>query len=611
MDETLPCQVWRLTEPTGTFSVWLILHVPYARITSTSATKFRVLFLVFTHFTTLADARQQRFSNGCPVCRGRALDVKDVTISDLVQCLVDSPCPICKDNFDFGDKISNIVPCFHSFHHSCIADARQQGFSNGCPVCRGRALDVTIPDLVQYLVDSPCPICKDNFDFGDKISSLVPCFHSFHHSCIVDARQQGFKSRTFCIHLNSSELTSILQFSSCPQECAQGLLYSANTIPCYNLVMDYVHVDDTSGTDDDLPPSHHNRLARGGRVAGNGRSFGGSVPFNRMHIDMDSEIHQLEKEAYSSVLRAFKAQSDALTWEKEGLITELRKELRVSDDEHRELLTRVNSDDIIRRIREWRQSGGHNGSMLSTPQAVHDLLPSPTTARKKQKTSQSGALSAGVPLRPLHSQGDAASMQPSPAAAKRGHPFGSGGKRHKPGQPFTGLSSVNSMQYPNRTSSGAIVTNETAEAAINDPLIGRKVMTRWPEDDNFYEAVITNYNPIEISPDDIRWVGDDPGIPHRGVNNSLSLGVTPRAGRGRGAAKELPRLQNGLGRVSDEIEILHTETLLKEEHEQALIDVIEKLADASDSESDGEPQISHGQSMNGGWRSMHYTEIQS
>jgi len=37
--------------------------------------------------------------------------------------------------------------------------------------------------------------------------------------------------------------------------------------------------------------------------------------------------------------------------EKEGLITELRKELRVSDDEHRELLGRVNSDEIIHRIR--------------------------------------------------------------------------------------------------------------------------------------------------------------------------------------------------------------------------------------------------------------------
>ncbi len=33
------------------------------------------------------------------------------------------------------------------------------------------------------------------------------------------------------------------------------------------------------------------------------------------------------------------------------MITELRKELRVSDDEHRELLTKVNADDIIRKIR--------------------------------------------------------------------------------------------------------------------------------------------------------------------------------------------------------------------------------------------------------------------
>jgi len=37
--------------------------------------------------------------------------------------------------------------------------------------------------------------------------------------------------------------------------------------------------------------------------------------------------------------------------EKEEMITELRKELRVSDDEHRELLTKVNADDIILKIR--------------------------------------------------------------------------------------------------------------------------------------------------------------------------------------------------------------------------------------------------------------------
>jgi hypothetical protein len=27
-----------------------------------------------------------------------------------------------------------------------------------------------------------------------------------------------------------------------------------------------------------------------------------------------------------------------------------------------------------------------------------------------------------------------------------------------------------------------------------NPLIGRKVMSRWPEDNNFYEAVISDYN---------------------------------------------------------------------------------------------------------------------
>jgi len=30
--------------------------------------------------------------------------------------------------------------------------------------------------------------------------------------------------------------------------------------------------------------------------------------------DMEVQIHQLEQDAYSAVLRAFKAQSDALTW---------------------------------------------------------------------------------------------------------------------------------------------------------------------------------------------------------------------------------------------------------------------------------------------------------
>ncbi|XP_042481406.1 protein EMSY-LIKE 3-like isoform X3 [Macadamia integrifolia] len=429
--------------------------------------------------------------------------------------------------------------------------------------------------------------------------------------------------------------------------------------------MDY-GLSDSSGTDDDLPPSHQNRVHRGGRVAGNGRStVVGSVPYARMHSDMETQIHQLEQEAYSSVLRAFKAQSDAITWEKESLITELRKELRVSDDEHRVLLGRVNADDIIRRIREWRQAGGHLPGLLSNAQPVHDPMPSPTVSasRKKQKTSQSvPSLSLGAPSPSLHPQTGAGSMQPSSSAAKRGVAIGARGKKPKAGLTMPGASSMKSMQHtstgptgrgqvPNRASSGALVANEPSEAAAFDPLIGRRVKTRWPEDNNFYEAVITDYNPVEgrhalvydmntpvetwewvnlkeISPEDIQWEGEDPGISRRGGRGGSGRGVKksigrggalPGAGRGRGAVakgqskKDFPPSQNGIGKkASDDIEILHTDTLIKElfeqvervfntshpdpheiekakkmlkEHEQSLIEAIARLADTSDGES--------------------------
>ncbi|KAL6273097.1 hypothetical protein ACE6H2_023789 [Prunus campanulata] len=397
--------------------------------------------------------------------------------------------------------------------------------------------------------------------------------------------------------------------------------------------MDY-DISDSSGTDDDLPPSHQNRIPRGAHVTAKERSAVGSISFSRMYTDMEAQIHHLEQEAYCAVLRAFKAQSDAITWEKESLITELRKELRVSDDEHRELLTKVNSDDIISKIREWRKGGGHQASRLSASQPVYDLLPSPTVSasRKKQKTSQSH------------------------------------------GQPFPGLSSMKSMQYPStgptlsrqltgRSSSGPLVGNEPVETATFDSLIGRKVWTRWPEDNSFYEAVITEYNRTEgrhalvydintanetwewvdlkeISREDIRWEGEDPGLSHRGghgggqggrrVKKSLNHGgVTPGAGRGRGSIKpqskkEIHPSQNGVGKkMPDDLELLNTDTLVKEvervfnanhpdpfelekarkmlkDHEQALVDAIARLAYASDGESaDGEHTFLHGRSMDG------------
>nr|XP_028948293.1 protein EMSY-LIKE 1-like isoform X3 [Malus domestica] len=360
-----------------------------------------------------------------------------------------------------------------------------------------------------------------------------------------------------------------------------------------------------------------------------------------MYTDMEAEIHHLEQEAYCAVLRAFKAQSNAITWvfmvachcacyleslilfvnichgcvrqEKEGLITELRKELRVSDDEHRELLTRVNSEDIIDKIRVWRDKGGHQAARLTSSQNVNvfELLSSPTisASRKKQKTSQSH------------------------------------------GQPFPGLSSMKSMKYPStgpvgsrqftRSSSGPFV--EAAEAETSDSLVGRKVWTRWPEDNSFYEAVITYYNPAEgrhalvydihtpnetwewvdlkeISPEDICW--EDPGPSGRRAKKSTSHTSRKRGPTKSQSKKELTS-QNGIGKAPDDLELLNTDTLVKEvervfnasepdpfelekarkilkDHEQALVDAIQRLAYASDGESaDREHTFLHSRSMDG------------
>lgn len=61
---------------------------------------------------------------------------------------------------------------------------------------------------------------------------------------------------------------------------------------------------------------------------------------------------------------------------------------------------------------------------------------------------------------------------------------------HSSGPPGSG-------QADNRVSSSAI-GNEPAEGAAFDSFIGRKVRTRWPDDNNFYEAVITDYNPMKV-----------------------------------------------------------------------------------------------------------------
>ncbi|CAJ1977799.1 unnamed protein product [Sphenostylis stenocarpa] len=429
---------------------------------------------------------------------------------------------------------------------------------------------------------------------------------------------------------------------------------------------------DARGTDDDLPPSHqrqyrfqhpdHAAVTRNGRSA-----IIGSGSFPKINNDMETQIHNIEQEAYTSVLRAFKAQSDAISWvllprftglsfykEKESLITELRKELRVSDEEHRELLSRVNADDMIHRIREWRKGNGLQPGTVSTAEQVHDHNISPTVSasRKKLKTSQSVAsLSLGAPsptVRP--------SMQPSSSTLKHGPPPGTKTKKQK-SFPSTGLTSRSQVTNQGG-SSGAFAAKGPTEGASYDPCIGRKVWTRWPDDNHFYEAVITDYNSAEelhalvydmnsanetwewvnlkeISPKDIRWEGKDPDIsrksgqsaPRRGLKKSVSRGGVTGAGRGRGMTKFQPKKdstssQNGSRKKpADDIKILHTDTLIKEvekvftanpadpiemekakkmlkEHEQALVNAIARLGDVSEGESDAEPPLLRGQSMN-------------
>uniref|UniRef100_A0A0C9S913 TSA: Wollemia nobilis Ref_Wollemi_Transcript_9823_2053 transcribed RNA sequence n=1 Tax=Wollemia nobilis TaxID=56998 RepID=A0A0C9S913_9CONI len=450
--------------------------------------------------------------------------------------------------------------------------------------------------------------------------------------------------------------------------------------------MDYDQLD-SSGTDDDLPPSHQNRLARvGGRISGNGRSSAGPVQYGRIQNDMEPQIHWLEQEAYISVLRAFKAQSDAITWAKEGLMSELRKELRVSDEEHRELLGRVNADDLLRRIREWRQATANQGGLISTAAPAHDPSPSPSVSasRKKQKTAH---VLPSLPMPPqsaMHPLPIAAPPQPS-SSTKRGASVGAKNKKTKTSQPMPVVSPpVKPQQFPpavpaagrgqigNRGILGPSGLNEPQEATF-DPLIGRRVRTRWPEDNNFYEAVITDYKPEEglhalvydmntsretwewvnlkeISPGDILWDFEGPAGSGRGNRIGAGRGIkksggrgalVSTSGRGRGVSKgQQPRKdfgpsQNGIGKkVAGDIEILHTETLLKEvervtggphpdpadmekakkvlkRHEQSLMDAIARLAEASDGESeDGRhPRPSHPHSVEHErlWRNRQYS----
>lgn len=421
--------------------------------------------------------------------------------------------------------------------------------------------------------------------------------------------------------------------------------------------MDYGD-SDSSGTADDLPPSHSSRMQRG-RVSGNGKSVVQEIQFGRPHNDMESRIHFLEREAYSAVLRAFNSQSDVITWGKESLMTELRKELRVSDAEHRELLGKVNADSVLRQIRERRQSGCHQPGFTSNavPPSGPTHSPTVSVSQKKQKTTH---VMSSMHLQPppnRHQSPAPSSSVPFAATSKQGDPLGVRGRKSKdhlqlvvptvvkrrpapPSVPASGMEQ-NVHKRPHGRPPGK---SHSAVVANVDSLIGRKVMTRWPQDNNFYEAIITDYNHEmgthalvydfdtpketwewvnlkEISPSDIRWDGAPPEGFGQGFGNgnksSVGYGGISHSNKGRGALKgqsiiDSTPSQNDTGRRdSGDIELRQTDKLIKEverlvevsfpdpadfekakkalkDHELSLLEAIERLAEVSDDEYDTE-----------------------
>ena len=90
----------------------------------------------------------------------------------------------------------------------------------------------------------------------------------------------------------------------------------------------------------------------------------------------------------------------------------------------------------------------------------------------------------------------------------------------------------------------------------------------------------------QISPDDIRWEGEDTGMPRRGgrpgtgrgaKKSSSRGGAVTGAGRGRGTPKGQPKKDSTLSqnggrkKPTGDIEILHTDSLIKEVWTQTTI----------------------------------------
>jgi len=196
-------------------------------------------------------------------------------------------------------------------------------------------------------------------------------------------------------------------------------------------------------------------------------------------VEQQQQVRKLELEAYAAVLRAFGAQSEVLTWAKERLMSDLRKELRVTEEQHWMILGEV--DDVLR---EYWPGGGASSRMLLaaaagvSTAAVMDGNANTLQSRKKQKTTEP----VGSPFV------ESAAI----AAASTGGGWTQGGVSTK-----RGGGGVGAPRAKKAAALKPVVASQPGVLGFDIPVdnwLGRRVKTRWPDDTCFYEAVITRYD---------------------------------------------------------------------------------------------------------------------
>ncbi|EFJ11611.1 hypothetical protein SELMODRAFT_446942 [Selaginella moellendorffii] len=370
---------------------------------------------------------------------------------------------------------------------------------------------------------------------------------------------------------------------------------------------------DSSGTDDDLPPSLAVPRASNSRaLAGNGKAGAANGGKGIDHL-----IRTLEQDAYTAVLRAFGAQSENISWAKERLISDLRKELRVTDAQHRDLLAKVAGDDSLRQIRDLKQSGNDQAipsganATASAPQQLHSsqLVPQ---SRKKQKT---GAVSHQVAMPPAPPPPQPPPPAPAPVPKSMSKKGGAA--------PTRGKSKGSSDKI---SSQGRGPSQGKKRDALEDRWVGQFIKMRWPDDNNFYEAFVRDFHKEDgthtlvydmgtekesservdlskMAPEDIQSNGKhQPGKKnssadkHQGSKKRIEKASVSFQHKSKGERKyKLPSVDSLIKQVqelehdADPTKIEHAKRLAKE-HEESLRRALEEVGETSDEESGDDRQ---------------------